>query len=62
MMAKRKRVNYEVKQRESDGEGKKSGEREQKVHQRRQGVSFPTEPDSANGQLVALRDEFRGPF
>lgn len=36
-------------------EREKSGEREQKVHQRRQGVSFPTEPDSANGQLVAQR-------
>lgn len=60
-MAKRKRVNYEVKQRESDGEEKK-WRIEQKVHQRRQGVSFPTEPDSANGQLVALRDEFRGPY
>lgn len=42
--------------------GGKNGEREQRVHKRRQGVSFPVEPDGANGQLVAFRDEFRGPY
>lgn len=40
----------------------KDGEREQRVHKRRQGVSFPVEPDGANGQLVAFRDECRGPY
>lgn len=40
---------------------KKYGEREQRVQKRRQGVSFPVEPDGANGQLVAPRDEFRDP-
>lgn len=43
-------------------EREKNGEREQRVHKRRQGVSFPVEPDGANGQLVAFRDEFRGPY
>lgn len=41
---------------------KKAGEREQRVHKRRQGVSFPVEPHGANGQLVTFRDEFRGPY
>lgn len=40
----------------------KKWKREQRVHERRQGVPFPVEPDSANGQLVALREEFRGPY
>lgn len=41
----------------------KNGERKQRVHERRQGVvPFPAEPDSANGQLVALREQFRGPY
>lgn len=41
----------------------KNGERKQRVLERRQGVvPFPAEPDSANGQLVAFREEFRGPY
>lgn len=32
------------------------------VRERKQGVPFPVEPDSANGQLVALREQFRGPY
>lgn len=40
----------------------KDAEREQRVHKRRQGVFFPVEPDGANGQLVAFRDECRGPY
>lgn len=28
----------------------------------KQGVPFPVEPDRANGQLVALREQFRGPY
>ena len=38
------------------------GGRERRVRERRQGVSFPAQPDSANGQLEALRVQFRGPY
>lgn len=44
------------------GREKKNGGRERRVRERRQGVSFPAEPDSANGQLEALREQFRGPY
>lgn len=30
--------------------------------ERRQGVPFPVEPDIANGQLVALGEQFRVPY
>lgn len=43
-------------------EEKMEGERERRVRERKQGVPFPVEPDSANGQLVALREQFRGPY
>lgn len=43
-------------------QGEKKWKREQRVHERRQGVPFPVEPDSANGQLVPLREEFRSPY
>lgn len=36
--------------------------KEERVGEMKQGVPFPVEPDSANGQLVALREPFRGPY
>lgn len=61
-MEGRKQGNCGVKQAERnessgcDGEKKKGGGVERRVRERKRGVPFPVEPDSANGQLVALRE------